>query len=352
MGWLAVRWWGAGPHKKKPQFERPGIYFHPPSLCLLACSLLPTLSPCLRFLRRLPRLSRLLTFASAPLATSASASLATPLILPRRPSLSRSTCSLCKKLVIASSSLPRQSCRMFPSFFLQPLLLTRAGGSAHFPSTRARCRACERSSSASPCWRRAGASARAVACWSCSAYMPTTGPSFSAQALRVQAAHPGSAPSCYPGLRTCSKLSCLTTSMRRSRSKSLPCPPSSTASFIQQSQAYRLPRAGSLPRCLFRVLHADGRAALASRMCWRTMAAFIRRVIDYIWTRGIPAAAHEKTRVDEKLRLLSHHHLLWAAIMVPSPPSPDCEAPRLSLRVPNLRAAKDHQRTSFVRLLD
>lgn len=76
-----------------------------------------------------------------------------------------------------------------------------------------------------------------------------------------------------------------------------------------------------------------------------------RSRIDYIWTRGVPAACILHSRVDTKLHKLSHHHLLLGELQLQGPPLPSI-APQLRLQLPNLRNLSDTQRESFQKLVE
>lgn len=75
-------------------------------------------------------------------------------------------------------------------------------------------------------------------------------------------------------------------------------------------------------------------------------ARSIRSRIDYIWTRSIHLPSLLSARIDTKLHLLSHHHLLWMRMELVTPlPAP--HSPLLRMRLPNLRQLSDEARQRF-----
>ena len=73
-----------------------------------------------------------------------------------------------------------------------------------------------------------------------------------------------------------------------------------------------------------------------------------RSRIDYIWSKGVAAASFLHCKVDDSLRSLSHHHLLWAEMVQQHSSASPCSTPLLQLRLPNLRAATAEHKADFV----
>jgi hypothetical protein len=73
-----------------------------------------------------------------------------------------------------------------------------------------------------------------------------------------------------------------------------------------------------------------------------------RSRIDYIWSKGVPAASLLRARIDAALAALSHHRLLWADIQLHNAAAFACTPPLLRLRLPDLRRASDAHRKDFV----
>jgi hypothetical protein len=72
-----------------------------------------------------------------------------------------------------------------------------------------------------------------------------------------------------------------------------------------------------------------------------------RSRIDYIWARDVAMASLLRCEVDNSLRSLSHHRLLWAEISQQKSPAAVCSTPLFELRLPNLRAANDERKEKF-----
>jgi hypothetical protein len=70
--------------------------------------------------------------------------------------------------------------------------------------------------------------------------------------------------------------------------------------------------------------------------------------IDYIWSKGFSADSHLRVIIDSSLHALSHHRLLWAMLKLHHPPAAPCNTPLLRLQLPNLRAATEEHKESFV----
>jgi len=77
-----------------------------------------------------------------------------------------------------------------------------------------------------------------------------------------------------------------------------------------------------------------------------------RSRIDYIWSKGMPAASLLRCTVDSSLHSISHHHLLWAELRLQHSPVASCSTPLLQLRYPNLRAATTKHKADFINRID
>ena len=73
-----------------------------------------------------------------------------------------------------------------------------------------------------------------------------------------------------------------------------------------------------------------------------------RSRIDYIWSKGVAAASLLHCTVDASLHSLSHHRLLWAELRLQHAPAAACDTPLYQLRLPNLRAATEEHKATFV----
>jgi exonuclease III/ribonuclease HI len=77
-----------------------------------------------------------------------------------------------------------------------------------------------------------------------------------------------------------------------------------------------------------------------------------RSRIDYIWTKDVAFGSLLRCEVDNSLRSLSHHRLLWAEISQQKSPAVACPTPLLELRLPNLRAANDERKDKFIQCVN
>ena len=73
-----------------------------------------------------------------------------------------------------------------------------------------------------------------------------------------------------------------------------------------------------------------------------------RSRIDYIWSRGVPAASLLRVHIDSALASHSHHRLLWTEMQLLRLPVPACSTSLLKLRLPDLRSATDQHKSNFI----
>ena len=100
---------------------------------------------------------------------------------------------------------------------------------------------------------------------------------------------------------------------------------------------------------VYRALHPDVRLQPGFTHGVDSRTKTVRSRLDYIWCKGFGVPALTQVSIDSwpKLRVLSHHALLWAQLQLPVP-APARTSVCASIRLPNLRRANEQQRTAFV----
>jgi exonuclease III len=94
---------------------------------------------------------------------------------------------------------------------------------------------------------------------------------------------------------------------------------------------------------VYRLLHPDARRQPGFTHFIDSTTQCSRSCIDYIWTRGAPAASHLDIHIDAKLRDISHHRLVWMDLHLQREPSPPCARPLYHMKLPNLRDLSPEQ---------
>src|SRR6185295_14935265 len=74
--------------------------------------------------------------------------------------------------------------------------------------------------------------------------------------------------------------------------------------------------------------------------------------LDYVWVKGSSRHALLRVDIDGAMLALSHHRLLWMEMRMDHAPAAPCTTPLLRLRLPNLRAATEQHKATFISRLE